>query len=182
MEDLSLHVLDIAENSINAGARNIEIIITEDSLTDTMTLEINDDGKGMGPSELASARSPFYSTRTTRRIGMGLALLDEAAQSSGGSLDIHSAPLRGTRVRATFRLGHIDRKPLGNMAETVAALIAGHNDIDVTYRHRKDGRSVSMDTREIRGKLEGSPVDAPDVLAFIRRYLDQEEKSLTQHA
>ncbi len=182
MEDLSLHVLDVAENSIRAGAGTIEIIITEDSTTDTMTLEINDDGRGMDPAALAAVRSPFFTTRTTRKVGLGLAFLDEAARAAGGDVDIRSAPGEGTRVRATFRMSHIDRKPLGNMAETVIALIAGHGDIDFSYRHARDGRSCAIDTREMRKKLEGVPVDAPEALAFIRDYLDQEEKNLSQQA
>lgn len=182
MEDLSLHVLDIAENSINAGAKTIGITIKEDTHTDMVTLEIKDDGRGMDEVTLAKARSPFYTTRTTRKIGLGLAFLEEAARAAGGTMDIESAPGRGTSVRATFRMSHIDRKPLGSMAETIVALIAGHGDIDFTYRHLKDGQAVSVDIREIREKLGGAPVDSPEVLSFLRKYLDQEEKILSQHS
>jgi len=182
MEDLSLHILDIAENSINAGASTIGIFIREDSARNVLTVEITDDGKGMDPSAVKSATDPFYTSRTTRRVGLGLPLLAEAARAAHGHMDIQSTPGMGTRIAATFELDHIDRKPIGNMAETITTLLAGQPEIDVTYRHERDGVSVSFSTREIRQRLGSLPVNSAQVLNFIKDYLDQEENSLSHHA
>ncbi|MHC4243943.1 MAG: ATP-binding protein, partial [Planctomycetota bacterium] len=108
MEDLSLHILDIAENSINGSARTIEIIIDEDRDKDLLTIEIKDDGKGMDQKTLKKALDPFFTTRKTRRVGLGLSFLAQAAEESGGKIELKSIPDEGTTVRATFRLSHPD--------------------------------------------------------------------------
>ena len=178
MEDLSLHILDIAENSRNAGARTIEIRIREDRLQDVLTIDITDDGEGMDAATVAQVADPFYTTRTTRRVGLGLPMLAEASRAAGGTMDVRSTPGKGTIVSATFRLGHIDRKPLGNMAETITTLIAGWPDVDLTYRHDRDGGSVSFNTAEVRLRLGEEPLNSVEILNFILRYLAQEEDSL----
>lgn len=180
MEDLSLHILDIAENSINAGATSIEIIIDEDVKRDLLKVEIADNGSGMDAKDKEKAMDPFYTTRTTRRVGLGLPFLDEATRMANGELDIHSQPGVGTIVRATFQLSHIDCKPIGNMAETITTLIAGQPAIDITYRHERDGHSVSLSTKEIRQQVDKVPLNSGEVLNFIRQYLEQEENSLKQ--
>src|SRR5512142_3272074 len=119
MEDLSLHILDIAENAINAGATAITIDIEENSAEDTLTIEITDNGCGMDADTLKHALDPFYTTRTTRRVGLGLPMLQEAATAANGFVDLRSVPGFGTAVRATFQSSHIDRKPLGDIAETI---------------------------------------------------------------
>jgi anti-sigma regulatory factor (Ser/Thr protein kinase) len=182
MDDLSLHVLDVAENSVAAGATRLEIVIIEDTAGDTMTLRIADDGRGMDAQAAERATDPFFTTRTTRRVGLGLPLLEEAARATGGSLHLESGPGRGTAVEATFRLGHIDRKPLGNMAETIIALIVRNEALDVSYRHERDGRAISFDTSEIRARLAGESLNRPETLRFIREYVTQEEKSLITSA
>jgi hypothetical protein len=180
MEDLSLHVLDIAENSLSAGARHVGITVLESVREDLLTIEIADDGQGMGKAEAQRVTDPFFTTRTTRRVGLGLPLLLAAARAANGKLDIHAAPGKGMRVRATFQLSHIDRKPLGNMAETIVAIVAARPEIDITYRHDRDGESISFSTEEFRSQLGDVPLDTPEALAFIRRYLIQEEQAL-QH-
>lgn len=179
MEDLSLHILDIAENAITAGARTLTIRVTEDVPGDSLSLEIEDDGKGMSSEAVARAHDPFYTTRTERRVGLGLAFLREAAAAANGSLEIRSAPGSGTTVKATFQHSHIDRKPLGSMAETIVALVAARADIDVHYTHRRGGRTVVLDTKEIRRQLADIPLNSADVLRFIRNYVNQEEHSLS---
>ena len=179
MEDLSLHILDIAENAIAAGARTVTIRVIEDVPRDGLSLEIEDDGKGMSPEALARAHDPFYTTRTERRVGLGLALLREAAAAANGSLEIRSTPGSGTKVTATFQHSHIDRKPLGSMAETIVALVAARADIDIHFTHSRGGKSVVLDTREIRRHLAGIPLNSADVLRFIRNYVSQEEQSLS---
>jgi anti-sigma regulatory factor (Ser/Thr protein kinase) len=181
MEDLSLHILDIAENSLKAGARKIAITIREDAAADQLTLEVSDDGKGMDAAVAAQAMNPFFTTGTTRRVGLGLPLLSEAATVAGGRVDIRSVPGKGTSICATFRLSHIDRKPLGNMAETIAALIAGRPELDLTYRHDRDGGSVLFTTATVRERLGGVPLNSAAVLHFVMEYLTQEENCLPHH-
>jgi len=182
MDDLSLHILDVAENSVAAGATRIAIMIVEDSLRDVLTVEIVDNGRGMDAHELARVADPFYTTRTTRRVGLGLSLLESAARAANGSLQVHSEPGTGTRVVASFQLSHIDRKPLGNMADTITTLVGGSPDTDLSYRHERDGRSVWFTTEEIRPHLDGQPANTPETLKFIRDYVMQEEEGLTTNA
>lgn len=181
MEDLSLHILDIAENSLAAEARSIGILLDEDSARDVLTLTITDDGKGMDAEMLGRATDPFTTTRSTRRVGLGLSLLAEAAAAAQGTMTVRSAPALGTTVTATFRLGHIDRKPLGRIADTLATLIAARPEVEITYEHRRDGRSFRFTTMEVRRELDGEPLNAAEILMFIRRYLTQEETALTSH-
>jgi anti-sigma regulatory factor (Ser/Thr protein kinase) len=180
MEDLSLHILDIAENALTAGARNISIEVHEDRAADLFTVAIIDDGRGMSSEIAARAADPFTTTRTTRKVGLGLALLREAAVAAGGGLEIRSSPGTGTSVTATFRLRHVDRKPLGSMAETILALLAAPGQIEIVYRHSRDGRVIVFDTKEIRSRLDGLPIHSTEVLRFVREFLNQEEASLQQ--
>ena len=182
MEDLSLHILDIAENSLNAGARQIGITIREDLGKDLLTIEVVDDGRGMEEHEAQRATDPFYTTRTTRRVGLGLGLLLQAAHAANGDLDISATPGKGMTVRATFQLSHLDRKPLGNMAETITVLIAGRPDVDFTYRHERNGWSLWFSTQELKSRLGEVPLNDPETLSFVRLYLTQEEQSIQHHS
>ncbi len=149
MEDLSLHILDVVENSVAASAATIEILIVEDTAGDRLSLEIRDDGSGMDEATCEKALDPFFSSRTTRRIGLGLPLLAQAARDSGGDLELDSAPGRGTTVRATFKLSHPDRKPLGDIAASLVAILAGRPHLDVRFEYQRDGEIVaSMDSRQ----------------------------------
>lgn len=149
MEDLSLHILDVVENSVAASAAMIEILIVEDGAADRLSLEIRDDGKGMDEELRAKALDPFFSTRTTRRIGLGLPLLAQAAREAGGDLELRSTPGKGTTVRAVFQLSHPDRKPLGDIAASLVAILAGRPHLDVRFEYERDGEIVaSMDSRQ----------------------------------
>ncbi len=149
MQDLSLHILDIVENSVTASATVIEIRVVEDSANDRLLLEITDDGAGMDEQMRQQALDPFFSTRTTRRIGLGLPLLVQATQEASGGLELVSAPGRGTSVKAEFRLNHPDRKPLGDIPATLAAILAGNPELQLVFEYRKDSELVaSLDTRE----------------------------------
>jgi signal transduction histidine kinase len=180
MEDLSLHILDIAENSVAAGARIISITVNEDIAADLLTLEISDDGQGMNAAGVKSAVDPFFTTKSSRRIGLGLPLLLEAARAAGGSLEVQSSAGSGTRIKATFRYGHVDRKPLGNIAETVTVLLATRDDVDIRYEHVRNGKTVLLDTRDIREKIGGGSLNTVHALAVMRSYLNQEESTLAQ--
>ena len=178
MEDLSLHILDIAENSISAGARTVGIFVTEDCAKDILSIEIRDDGVGMDPEVARRAVDPFYTTRKSRSVGLGLALLRGAAEAANGKLEIKSAPGAGTTVKAKFQKSHIDTKPLGNMPETIAALLAFDAAVDVCYTHVRDGRELRFDTREIRRQLAGAALNSVEALTAIREYLSREEHAL----
>jgi len=148
MEDLSLHILDVAENSISGSAKRIEIRINEDQEKDVLTIEIKDDGKGMDEQMRRKALDPFFTTRTTRRVGLGLPLLAQAARETGGTIELDSKPGRGTTVKATFCYSHPDRKPMGDIHETIRTLVVGHPEIDFLYEHKKNGSVYRFDTRE----------------------------------
>lgn len=178
MEDLSLHILDIVENSIEAGAKNITIFVREDLPADLLTIEITDDGKGMDPAVVRGVVNPFYTTRTTRRVGLGLALLEEAAKMANGRLEISSVPEKGTTIIVTFQLSHIDRKPLGRIPETITAILSRCPDSDIVYTHEKNNSKFVFRTVDVREQLEGVPVNSAGTLNFIRRYLVQEENNL----
>ena len=169
MEDLSLHILDIAENSVEAGAKRIDVRVVENSRRDLLTLKISDDGRGMDKALLKKATDPFVTTKKTRRIGLGLSLLAQAAEAAEGTITLSSRPGRGTKVRATFRLSHIDRQPLGDIAQTLAVLIAGHPDIEIRYAHRTDGWTYVFNTRNFRAQLESVSLATPQAMALIKK-------------
>jgi hypothetical protein len=171
MEDLSLHILDIVENSTAAGATLVEIGIRENPREDWLVITIRDNGRGMPPQMLSGVRDPFVTTRTTRRVGLGLPLLDQAARETGGTLEVQSAPGRGTTITASFRSSHIDRKPLGDLAATMISLILGNPEVDFVFESNAGGRECSLDTREIRSELGEVPITSPPVLALIRETL-----------
>ena len=173
MKELSLHILDIAENSVKAKASKIEITVSEDTKNNLLTIGIKDNGCGMSEEFLKTVKDPFSTTRTTRRVGMGLSLFEAAAQQCGGGLDIKSKEGEGTEVYVTFALNHIDRAPLGDMAGTIETLIGGSPDIDFIYRHKKDGAEFVLDTEEIRETLAGVPLDTPEVILWIGDFINE---------
>ncbi len=175
MEDISLHILDIAENSIRAQATRIEIILTRDVKNDLFRVEVIDDGRGMDPETLAMVRDPFFTTKG-KKTGLGIPLLAQVAEQAGGSIRIDSAPGKGTRVSVTFQLNHVDRPAIGSMADTMLTLIAGHPDLDYVYEEREDGRVFRFDTREIRNDLEDVPINTPEALTAIRGMLKEQIK------
>ena len=137
MEDISLHILDIAENSIRAGAKNVNIKVTEDRKNDLLTLIIEDDGEGMDETTRALALDPFFTTKKGKKVGLGLSLLSHSAEEAGGTMKIESAPGKGTKISVTFRLSHIDRKPIGNLNETIKCLVITHPEIKLNSDYIK---------------------------------------------
>ncbi len=178
MKELSLNILDIAENSTKAKAELVEIAITEDD--DTLTIRITDDGTGMKEETLLSVSNPFYTTRTTRKVGMGIPLFRFAAEQTGGSLTITSKhyeeypDCHGTTVEAVFNKKHIDFTPLGDVISTVTTLIQGHPSVDFLFTHKNGKGFVSLDTREIRAVLDGVPLDTFEVLIWIKENLEEQ--------
>lgn len=173
MLTLADHILDIAENSVRAGAKLIQIFIEEDSINDLLTLEITDDGHGMAKDVLQKALDPFYTTKTVRRVGLGLPLLKDASQRSGGIFQVKSEENCGTTVKATFGLRHLDRQPLGAIINIIIILIISNSDIDFFYKHRHNDRQFEMDTRKIRKEIEDIPINHPEVIKYIRRAMEE---------
>jgi anti-sigma regulatory factor (Ser/Thr protein kinase) len=170
LQDLSLHVLDIVENSIDAGAKKIEIIIEENTKKNMLVLKIKDNGKGMAKKTLSKVLDPFYTTKKTRRIGLGLSMLAQATREAEGSFDIKSKKGQGTTIIAKFKYDHIDRKPLGNMVETLIALIASNGlNIDFVYKHIKNGRDFVFDTKYLKKELNDVSINNPEVLNILRK-------------
>jgi len=167
MEDISLHILDVAENGIIAGADLIKINVSEDVTRDVLEVAIQDNGRGMSPELLKNVLDPFVTTRTTRKVGLGLSLFQQASQEADGNLSIESTEGQGTTVRAYMSYAHIDRKPLGNMVATMLALVEGNPTVDFAYTHTRNGRTYSFDTRDLRVQLEEIPINTPAVIALI---------------
>jgi anti-sigma regulatory factor (Ser/Thr protein kinase) len=173
VEDISLHIMDIAENAVRADATTITIIITKDAEHDLLRVEVIDDGKGMDAGTLARVRDPFFTTKG-KKTGLGIPLLSQAADQAGGRVTVESAPGKGTKVVAWFRWSHVDRPAIGSMADTVLTLIAGHPDVDVVYEARDGDRTFRLDTREIKDDLDEVPINAPPVLDAIRGMLKEQ--------
>ena len=173
MLELAAHILDIAENSVRAGARLIEIDIDEDTANDSLTIEIIDDGHGMKPEEIKKVLDPFYTTKTVRRVGLGIPLLADAAQRSGGHLNLESQEGKGTSIKATFGLNHVDRQPMGDITGTIIILIAGNLDVDFYCKYRHNIRRFELDTRVIRKEIDDVPINHPEILKYIRGVLEE---------
>lgn len=173
MLELSLHILDIAENSVRAGADLVTITVEEDTAADRFVLEITDNGSGMSEEVRKKALDPFFTSKKVRRVGLGLPMLAEATERTGGNFLLESGIGKGTRVRAEFGLHHIDRQPLGKITGTLIALIIGNPQMDFLYEHRKDSRAYLLDTREIKEQLEDIPINHPDVLHLLRENVQE---------
>jgi hypothetical protein len=173
VQDFSLHILDLVENSINAQANRVEIKIDEDEKNDLLTIEINDDGTGMSEEMVAKVLDPFVTTRTTRKVGLGLSLFSQAAQECDGNATICSEQGKGTRLKGTFQLSHIDLKPWGSMVETILTLVIGNPEIDFFYQHCKGNFQYTLDSAEIKRELEGVPLSNPDVVTLLRKDLKE---------
>jgi hypothetical protein len=171
MEDISLHILDIAENAISANATFIGISMVEETVKDLFTVKIEDNGKGMTAEFVQKILDPFCTTRTTRKVGLGLSFLAQSARETGGDIVVHSVLNKGTVVTADFRPSHIDMRPLGNIADTITTLIAGNPRVDLLLHCAHEGRSYRLDTREIRAALEEVPINSSEVLSAIRNDL-----------
>jgi anti-sigma regulatory factor (Ser/Thr protein kinase) len=171
MNEISLNILDVAENCVTADAALCEIDIDADSKSDTLTVKIIDDGRGMSEETLKQVTDPFYTTRTTRKVGMGTSLFKMAAESTGGRFEIASEVGKGTTVTAIFGLSHIDRMPLGDITATIHTLMTMHTGTNWIYRFRFDDNEFSVDTREIKEVMEGVPMNDPDVSGFIKDML-----------
>ena len=173
MPEISLNILDVAENSTRAGASLVQITVDVQPEADKLTVIIADDGCGMTPEQIRQVTDPFYTSRTTRKVGLGVPFFKFAAESTGGSFSIGSEPGRGTMVTAVFTLNHIDRMPLGDMTSTIHALIQGHPATDFLYVYRCGKKEFSLDTREMRAILGDVPLTAPEISSYLKDYLTE---------
>ena len=171
MQELSLNILDIAENSVKAGASLITVAVCYGPAADRLTVTITDDGCGMDAETLERAVNPFFTTRTTRKMGLGLPFLFQNAEQCGGSAGVRSRPGRGTVVEARFPLDHIDCPPAGDLAGTLMQLIVGNPGVNIRIRLDCGRRSAGLATREIADALEGLPLGHPRVALHIRELL-----------
>ena len=178
MKEISLHILDIAQNSITAGAGLIELTVTESIKEDFLEFKISDNGCGMTPEQTEAVKDPFTTSRKTRKVGLGIPLLKMAAEQTGGGIAITSEKDVGTTISARFGYSHIDRQPLGNMAETVLGLVTSHEEIDFLYVHKVEDKEYSLDTREMKALLGGVSFTEPEVLLWLSDFLRENEASL----
>jgi len=173
VRELSLHILDILENALEAGATLVTLDINEDSAEDLLTLEISDNGRGMDTKTLEHVQDPFFTTRKTRRVGLGIPLLRAAAERCGGGLEIQSQLGVGTRLRVTFELDNIDRAPLGDMFGTLMGFVVSSSDCDLIYHHQVDDRSFDFDTRDIREAIGERSLTEPSIRSWLRAFISE---------
>ncbi len=178
MTEISLNILDVAENSTKAGASLVEIGVDISNPSDSLTVTIRDNGCGMDEEQVARVTDPFYTTRTTRKVGLGVPFFKQAAEATGGSFSISSEPGVGTVVEAVFVLSSIDRMPLGDICTTIQNLVVYHPDTDFLYTYRFDGASFTLDTREFREILGDIPFDSPEVASYILDYLRENTQEI----
>ncbi len=171
MRELSLNILDIVENSVKAGASLVKVEVTAEN--NLLTITIDDDGSGMEKEFLDRVTDPFTTTRTTRKVGMGIPLFKMAAEMAGGEFEIASQKGVGTKVKATFEIDNIDREPLGNIADTVVTLLSDEKPTDFLFVFSVDGESFDFDTRELKEQLGNIPISTPDVLIFVRDMINE---------
>lgn len=179
MNELSLHLIDIIQNSVSAGATLIALRITEDTAADLLTLEVEDNGHGMTREQVEKLSDPFFTTRTTRRVGMGIPLFRHSAEQAGGSLDVWSEPGAGTRVRAVFVRSHIDRPPMGDLPASFILMVSANPDIDFLLEYGIDGRTYRFDTVEAREALDGISVSEPAVVRMLTEMVRENIKDIS---
>jgi signal transduction histidine kinase len=178
MRELSLHILDLAQNSLTAGAARLDILVAVDHGKDELTITLSDDGKGMSPEFVRQVVSPFTTTRTTRKVGLGIPMFKANAELTGGSFSIQSELGKGTTLQAVFVLSSIDRPPLGDLVSTMISLVVSNPAFHFHLDYSVDGTSFVFDTEEIMGVLSGVPLDTPEVVAWMEEYLKEGMESL----
>jgi len=179
MKEIALHLLDLAENSISAEAHTVHVSITEDFRKDKLTISVEDDGRGMDEETIKQLADPFYTSRTTRKVGLGIPLLKEQAETCNGKMNITSTPGIGTRVEAAFQHSHIDRLPLGNLTTTFLTLTVAHPEIHWIFTYtcnppfHGNQRVFEFDDAPIKETLDGIPLSHPHVITYLRHSLEE---------
>ena len=173
MKDLSSHILDIVQNSIRAKASLIKIAIGERPVDNLMQIVISDNGTGMTHEQMQLATDPFYTSRTTRKVGLGLSLFKQNAEMTGGTFLLQSESGKGTTVTATFGLNHIDRPVMGDLVATLLILICTGGGTDYVFKHQTPSGEFELDTREVRKMLGNVPLNYPDVRIFLKEMFQE---------
>jgi anti-sigma regulatory factor (Ser/Thr protein kinase) len=173
LRELSLHLMDIVQNSIAAEAKHVKIIIDESSTIDVLELIVQDDGKGMDQQLVQKAMDPFFTTRNTRKVGLGIPLLKEAAEACNGGLTIKSDVGKGTELSVTFQRSHIDRMPMGDLPTTLFSLVISYPEIMFRLEYQVDDKRFVYDDEKIKNELKDIPLTEPSVLRFLREYIDE---------
>ena len=178
MRELSLNILDIAQNPIVAGASLTEILVKEDTVRNELLIGIYDNGKGMTEEQVRNVQDPFFTTRTTRKVGMGIPLFKMAAEQTGGSFTITSQVGVGTKVEALFKTDSIDFTPLGDMASTISTIVCMNEDKDFIYTRKVDDREFKFSSADIKTILEGVPLSEPSVINWVEGYISEQTEQL----
>ena len=170
--------MDVAQNSVRAQAALVFITVEDSDKNDSLTITIEDNGCGMTEEQVAQVIDPFFTTRTTRKVGLGVPLFKMSAEQTGGSFSIESEVGRGTKTQASYVKSHVDMTPLGDINSTVSILIRCNPDIDFVFTHSFDNGSFTLDTRELREVLEGVSLDTPDVVEWIEQFLEEQTENI----
>ena len=172
MKDLSMHIMDILQNSTRAGATEVTLEVLEDAAADTLTIRFIDNGCGMDAETVQKVINPFFTTRTTRKVGLGLPLLKQNTEQTGGSLDIQSEKGKGTTVTAVFGLTHLDRPPMGDLAGTVVLTASAYPDIRFIFHYKNDKVDYVFDTKEVNEALDGISIQEPEVIEYLKEMIE----------
>lgn len=177
MKELSLHILDLVQNSVHANAKNISISIFEDSKADSYEISISDNGCGMTKDTLSHILDPFFTTKS-KKTGLGIPLLKQHAELTGGDISIESTVNKGTKVNARFVRSSIDRQPLGDIVSTITGLIRSYSEIDFEYKHKVDNKDFTFSTKEIKIELDGIPLQSGEIIGFISEMIKDNLKEI----
>ena len=180
MQTLSDHILDIAQNSIRAQASRVEIELQENITKDSLVITIRDNGCGMDETTVAKVTDPFFTSRTVRKVGLGIPLFKQNAEATGGTLKIKSKPGEGTTIESSFGLLHWDRPPMGDIAGSIVILVSANPEINFIYRHTTEKGEYTFDTNEVKEILEGVPLNDPEIVIALRQMIRENIKEITQ--
>jgi anti-sigma regulatory factor (Ser/Thr protein kinase) len=178
MTELSLHILDLVQNSVNAGANAVHISINENLIENMLEIIITDNGKGIRNEELKKVEDPFYTTGN-KKTGLGIPLIKQQAEATGGRFEIKSIPGKGTTLKAVFTHNHIDRQPIGDIASTIITLIRAYPQVEFIYKHSCNDKKFIIDTCEIKAELQGIPIYKKEIIDFIKDMIDENLKEIT---
>lgn len=173
MKELSLHILDIAQNSVRAKADNVEIIINENEIGNSFEFEISDDGPGIPDEIVKTIKNPFTTSRTFRKVGLGIPLLNDTCKLCNGQLNIYTKKDEGTKIIAKMEYNHIDRPPLGDIVSTIVGLITSNDSINFQYSHSYNDNTFKLSTNEIKEVLDGVPLSNIDVIQWIKEFIKE---------
>jgi hypothetical protein len=174
LEELSDHIMDIAMNSVRAGARHVTVSVIGDRAKDLLTVTIVDDGTGMAKEVAENVMDPFYTTKEGKNVGLGVPLLKGATEMCNGDFHLRSVPGEGTEIEASFALGHPDLPPFGDVKETMMLLAVSNPEVRFSFRYAVDGSELVLDTRDVAEALGGVPINHPEVIAFLRRCVQEQ--------